>query len=167
MRKLIAVMLILMGTTAASAGDYRTSKLRFDMWLEVCLTGPYSCDGVKVPKVKRTSMEDGLYGYYDGGDTVYINRKLWANQKRATLYHEMLHYLQKQVGGLIVPGPAEQICHAEAEAFEYTDKWWVRIGNPSKQRGDTWWRPYRHCHKYYNPDYEPTIWDKFLDVIYK
>ena len=150
MKQIIAALLLLIGS-AGAANASSNQHSRYEMWLEACLTSQYSCQGVSVPKVKYESMRKGLYGYYDGGDTVYVNRKVYGLQRRATMYHEMIHYLQTVVGGAIVPGPAKAICKMEAEAFKLTDAWFVRQDRADLQSGANWWRPYRHCHRYYNP----------------
>jgi hypothetical protein len=120
------------------------------MWIEACFNFErLSCIELQVPNVEFQKMPSGLYGYYDGGRTVYVNKKLKGDKRRATLHHEFIHYIQKYRGGLIVPGPAEQICRAEEEAFALTDAWWERIGRPNMKRGPKWWKPYTHCYKWY------------------
>jgi hypothetical protein len=147
-RKLgLTLITVLLGQYALAGPGERLAKLKYDMWLEACLYTRYSCEGVPVPKIKYEGMRQGLYGYYDGGDTVFVNKNLWGSQRRATLFHEMVHYLQAKVGGLRVPGPSYDICMAEDEAFSETDDWWDRVGMPGKKRGN-WWGPYRHCWQY-------------------
>ena len=135
--------------TTAEGHAYDVQKERYDLWIEACLHTQYSCQGVKPPKVRKVHTRTGLYGYYDGGGTIFISNKLTAEKRRATIYHEMVHYLQAKVGGLPIPGPASLICEAEAEAFAETDERWVRIGLPHRQRGADWWKPYRHCRQFY------------------
>lgn len=154
MKKLLVLIAALMATTATAGSpgshvQYVAQKMRYDIWIEACLYTKYDCTGVAVPKVQFKKLRQGLYGYYDGSDTVYVSSAVSRLQKKATLYHEMIHYLQVQKGGLRVPGPAKEICAAEAEAFAEGDKRWDRLGKPSKKRGPNWWLPYQHCWKYY------------------
>lgn len=160
MKKLMLALgvVLLFATQIAAASSYRYEKMRYDTWLEVCEYTHYSCTNVDVPKVKYKWMGRGLLGQYKGGDTVDINRSVSWSQKRATLYHEMIHYLQAKVGGLRVPGPAKEICEAEAEAFAEGDKRWERMGQSHKKRGPDWWKPYRHCRRFYGGQPSGPFW---------
>lgn len=137
---------------------------KYKAWFQACDYTDYSCIGVNPPQVVSEYMQWGLLGYYDGTGTVYVNRRLRGQQLNATLMHEMVHYLQKMVGGLEVPGYAEPICHAENEAFAVVDLWLEDHGYQDLMRGDTWWKPYRHCYPWYKPGYKaikrgaPFIW---------
>ena len=158
MKKLWLVLIACMIPYAANAG-YQSERLRYEMWLEVCLNISYSCEGVAPPAIEYQSMRRGLNGFDNGTDTVYVSKHLWGEQKRATIFHEMTHYVQTKVGGLKVPGFAAPICAAEAEAFAETDAWWERIGRPWMKRGADWWKPYAHCRQFYDPSYVPPhIW---------
>lgn len=138
--------------------EYLDQYARYTSWTVACELTPYSCIGVEVPKVVRVKMRKGLLGYYDGGDSVFINIDLMNGiQTKEVLVHEMIHYLQAKVGGLKVPGPAEPICRAEEEAFTLVDKWLLEIGYKNMVVGPNWWYPYQHCWPYYNPNY--TVWD--------
>jgi len=158
MKLIVALTLLLFSSTVLSHHPDFTlqakSKDKWAMWLVACEFTPYKCSGTKLPKVVYQGMASNLNGYYRGTDTIYINRTLVGYQRRATMLHEMIHYLQAKVGGQRVPGPAEEICKAEAEAFAVTDHWWKSIGRGYKARGPKWWIPYSHCHKYYDPDYD-------------
>ena len=173
MKKLLVLLAALLATGTAGAFydddvqrrwvEYQEQYARYEVWIEVCHYTQYSCTGLAVPKVKYNYMRAGLLGRYRGGDTVYISTKLSIVQRKATMYHEYIHYLQMHVGGIKVPGPAKSICKAEAEAFAETDKRWVRMGMPWKQRGPDWWRPYKHCHQWYKPSWvAPIAWGGIL-----
>jgi hypothetical protein len=152
MLALLAVTLLSGFDSSETAKFYREMKLKYDTWISVCLNlDQYSCIMLAVPKVEYKVMRRGLLGYFDGSDTVYVNKTLKGDKRRATLYHEMVHYLQHERGGLQVPGPAEPICRAEAEAFKETDEWLEAIGRRDLKRGPKWWRPYRHCYPWYGP----------------
>lgn len=137
---------------------------KYKAWFQACDYSPYSCIGIKVPKVVTQWMRYQLLGYYDGSDTVFINRRLRGQRLNEVLMHEMIHYLQVQVGGLSVPGYAEPICRAEEEAFFLVDMWLADHSYSDLMRGPDWWRPYNHCWRFYNPqwvDYGDgsMIWD--------
>lgn len=122
---------------------------KYKAWFAACDYTSYSCIGVKPPKVVTKVMRRGLLGVYRGGDTIEINRSLRGTELHATLMHEMVHYLQVQKGGLVVPGPAKPICEAEAEAFKVVDQWLSDHGYSDLTRGPDWWRPYAHCRPFY------------------
>lgn len=139
------------------------SKMKYEMWMEACFYSQYVCANVNVPNVKFEKMRKGLLGYYNGTDTIYIRYGLTGVRLKEVLMHEMIHYIQKQVGGLIVPGPAEQICHAENEAFGLVDQWLIDNRILWLVVGKNWWKPYTHCWKYYDPDWEAYSWlDKLI-----
>ena len=139
---------------AATVLDYNKGKDKYSSWINACEYTQYSCLEVELPKVKYEGMSKTLLGYYDGSDTIYINSRLNGIARREVLMHEMVHYLQKQVGGLRVPGPAKEICEAEEEAFTVVDQWLEDQDREDLMVGPNWWRPYAHCHPYYNPKWE-------------
>lgn len=108
------------------------------------------CKNIKKPKIKLEEMRQGLLGYYDGTDTIHINKDLKGKDKTATTIHEMVHYLDKMWLGLVVPGPAEPICRSEDKAWFIEGVWWGIQGHPEKARPD-WWKYYPHCWPYYAP----------------
>lgn len=143
---------------------YYRSKVVYEMWMEACYYTKYTCGLTPVPKVKRETMRRGLLGQYRGGDTIYINRRLVGIPLKEVLMHEMVHYIQTKVGGLKVPGRAEPICRAEAEAFTTVDEWLVDNGYGYLVVGKNWWKPYQHCWRWYDPKwpsyspFERFIW---------
>ena len=138
----------------ATVLDYTKGKDKYISWINACEYARYSCIDVDLPKVQYKKMRRGLLGYYDGTDTIYIRAGLSGDERREVLMHEMVHYLQKQVGGLRVPGPAKEICTAEEEAFTTVDEWLKDSGLDNLIVGPNWWRPYAHCHPYYNPEWK-------------
>jgi hypothetical protein len=135
-------------------GQERNFREKYKAWFQACDYSPYSCIGINPPRVITKHMRRGLLGQYRGGGSVLINRKLRGQKLNEVLMHEMIHYLQVQVGGLKVPGAAEPICRAEEEAFTLVDKWLREHGYADLQVGPKWWRPYGHCHEFYKPDYD-------------
>ena len=174
MKQLVLACILLLSalTTSADSGDtdvYETAyvnKHKYEMWFEACDYTPYTCVGVPVPKVVLEEMRPGLLGQYRGGDTVYIRKGLTGVRLKEVLLHEMIHYLQKQVGGLTVPGPAKEICAAEEEAFTQTDKWLIDNGYDFLVVGKNWWKPYSHCWQWYDPKWPSySAFDKFIWTI--
>ncbi len=180
MRKAItclAVILLLLGCSAPDKSEILGSitlqieenyAAKYKAWFQACDYTDYSCIGIKVPKVVSEHMRYGLLGYYDGGDTVYVNRTLKGQRLNEVLMHEMIHYLQVQAGGLIVPGPAKEICEAENEAFTQVDKWLVDHGYADLVAGPLWWRPYGHCYQWFDPNWRPYTYSgkgRWFDLI--
>ena len=128
---------------------YLSSLNKYKAWIDACEMTVYYCVGLDMPKVQFEFMRPGLNGYYAGGDTIYVSRRLYGMKQRQTLLHEMVHYLQVKRGGLAVPGLAEPICKAEAEAFAVSDKWAKSIWRKDLVVGPNWWRPYTHCYQFY------------------
>ena len=92
-------------------------------------------------------MRDGLNGYYDGGDTIFINSKLEGVPMIEVLMHEGIHYVHVQHQFIRVPGPAEEVCWSENEA-------WTLTGLYYNEDNSRWWRAYPHCWQYYGSSAE-------------
>jgi len=129
-----------------------------DFFAESCsrLRGIYSCEGVEMPEIVYQEMPDGLRGQYRGGSQIYINDKLEGDDRGATIFHEFVHYLQHKVGDLKLPGPPEDICKAENEAFWLTDNW--RKDKGLDPVGPTWWKAYWYCWKWYGSEGGFGVW---------
>jgi hypothetical protein len=102
----------------------------------------YTCGDVEKPLVVYKWMRKGLYGYYEGGDTVVVSNAIPTGQVYGTLFHEYIHYLHVQLGMIEVPGYAEEICWSEDQAFRLEGIW-------SGDDNSTWWKVYPHCWPYY------------------
>ena len=106
-----------------------------------------ACDDIDPPKIKYEVMDEGLYGYYDGEGTIYLNAKLKYHSNRgaraAVMLHEMVHYLDKKYLGVKIPGPAIDICMSEDRAF-------IIEGEYIHKEYNQWWRNYPHCWEYYS-----------------
>jgi hypothetical protein len=110
---------------------------------------------IQPPKVQRRTLREGLRGYYDGGDTVYISRTLYGMQKRATILHEMSHYLDTQLG-LNPEMPVQRadtqnvykLCVSEQRAWDLTDKWWEDHLRPGRAADGRWVTWYDHCRQF-------------------
>jgi hypothetical protein len=149
MKKLIVLMVL--ATSFISCTEERVFE-------DFCrtLAGVYSCDGVDMPEVVYQEMPEGLNGQYRGGSKIFINEKLEGLKKKSTLFHEFVHYLQVQVGDLKIPGPPEEVCMAEEEAFALTDAW--REINGLERIGPNWWKPYWYCWQFYGEKGGFGVW---------
>ena len=166
MKQLVLIAVLLLGTASCDA---------FDLWEEACSNGVYSCEGIEKPNVEwytqgKNDKDVVLWGYYDGTNTIYLNTLLKEKGKRFTyevIYHEMIHYLQKKVGGANIPGYVWEICDLEAEAFMLTDKWLVEQGWDEEIMGPDWWANdrYPQCEPYYNPEWTPPDGDFLIWIL--
>lgn len=152
-------------TIYAPVSEKQRQRERFQAMIDACLYTDYLCVDIKTPKVVYEWMRPTLYGYYNGGDTIFINSRISGWDRRETLMHESVHYIQTKIGGAVVPGPAKDICAMEEEAFATVDQWYKDWNQHNRVVGPNWWRPYSHCHQWYNPDWKPFIWDWFLDKV--
>jgi hypothetical protein len=109
------------------------------------------CENLKPPTIIYEVMNrPGLMGYYDGDETIHVNKELKGRDRLATTIHEMVHYLDVKWGGLPLPGPAEMVCHSEDKAWFIEGVWWGVQGLHEKARHD-WWKSYPYCWPYYAP----------------
>jgi hypothetical protein len=145
-------------------------KAKYRAWNMLCLefTEERSCAGITPPNIKRVSMREGLRGYYDGGDTVYINRELYGIQKEATIVHEMSHYLDTRLG-LNPEMPVKRsdtpnvykLCVSEKRAWDLTDRYWVKYLRPGRAAKGEWVTWYDHCrpfaHRLYPEKYSAPL----------
>lgn len=144
---------------------YSDAYAKYTAWSYACELTTL-CDGtISIPDVKYERMVMGLRGYYDGSDTVYINRMLRKGvDRKSTLIHEMIHYIHAQKKMVFVPTPlgpsVRELCWSENEAFRLVDIWLLEQGYPEKVRGPNWWKAYWHCEPYYNDDFEIYDWFK-------
>ena len=116
-------------------------------WLDMCQllideAVDYKCNRLMPPLVVYEPMRDGLQGYYDGSDTIYISSKLIGTDLFDVLIHEGIHYVHVQHGIVDLPGPAEKICWSENEAWRLTGLYW-------NEDNSNWWVSYPHCWQYY------------------
>ena len=148
-RFLSAAALLLLTACASFEPAELTPELR--AWDAMCrlveTERDYQCGGIVPPKVVYEKMRAGLYGYYDGGDTIYINADLGVEDAFSTLIHEDIHYLHVMLEMIPIPGPAELVCWSENEA-------WTLEGIYSDSDNSMWWMSYPHCWPYYDPEWE-------------
>ena len=158
MRLVLLLLLCLTQTTSAQMFSPH------DAWDWACEWSPYSCEGVTPPRIV-IGMPEGQGGrgtYADG--VVFLNTYLLPGvDMQSTTIHEMVHHLQHVVAGhpssAYIGTPEMKIlCGDEAEAFKIVDTWWRAVGQSDRQRGKDWWVSYSHCYKYYDPDWEDSMW---------
>lgn len=154
-RLLAAAVLLLLPACVSTPISPETQS-----WIDTCKLvadrREYSCGTIAPPKVIYQEMREGLYGYYDGGDTVFVNEALNAVDRNRTLIHEMIHYLHVELEMIRVPGPAKEVCWSENEA-------WTLEGIYSGEDNSKWWYSYPHCYKYYDPDWSGVTLEELLD----
>jgi len=174
---LVALALLIVGCKDTSrlsedAADYSDMLIeargirafdKYTSWINACRYTKYTCAALKTPRVVYKQLRPGLLGYYDGGDTIYIKLGVRGWLRKEILMHESVHYIQKHIGGLVVPGPPYGICKAEAEAFGAVDKWLIDNGKNNMVVGPDWWKPYTHCWKWYDPNWNTySGFDRFI-----
>jgi len=155
----IGVILSLGCTTlsAHDASEYATAKAKYRMWNQLCMEyrTEVSCAGIKPPKIVREHMRQGLRGYYDGSDTIYINRTLHGSEREATIAHEMSHYLDTMLG-MNPDMPVKRsdkegilgLCMSEKRAWAVSDQFWKRYNRRIKPIGAKWVTWYDHCRQF-------------------
>ena len=160
-KALIPIISLLMGAGSVQGAE-ETFVDKYYAWEYACtLQQEFSCIGVTPPKIMLKDMGPDQHGLFKGGTTVYINpttREPGSELYRATLVHEMVHYLDFKKGELFFgPWNVREVCRSENLAFAMSDAYLDMVGQPSFKRGATWWKKYWHCEPQYNPDFE--VWD--------
>jgi hypothetical protein len=126
-----------------------------DIFEDACrMLVQYECGDLAPPKVEffEAETEPGLRGYYGGGGIIFISNRLEGDDRDMTIFHETVHYIQWQVGGLKLPNTARNVCAAEDEAFLTTDVWIEMVRKrPDLKRGPDWWKAYPYCWSIYAP----------------
>ena len=93
---------------------------------DACRISEYECSGVDTPVVRRSDQLNPMhvYGLYAGGNILWINNQVIASRRTLTMFHEVIHYLQFNVGKLN-PDLMGEIasCVVEHEAMELTNKY--------------------------------------------
>lgn len=170
MKALIATLLLCLlpmnGCITTETLEDKQAAVEAQAWSEMCalleLETDYSCTRLMPPLVVYEPMREGLHGYYDGSDTIYINDTLSGTDLFETLMHEGIHYVHVQHLFIPVPGPAADICWSENEA-------WTLTGIYFNEDNSTWWRAYPHCWPYYADSQElrelGEIWVIINDIV--
>lgn len=154
-------------TLTVNVPDFGTMAMKYRAWNTLCLdyTPDRSCGSIAPPKIERVKMRKGLRGYYDGGDTVYVNRELRGYEREATTFHEMSHYLDTKLGlNPEMPVKASdrpnvyKLCYSEKRAWDATDRWWSDRLRTKKAANGKWVTWYDHCRPFADKLY-PEIYD--------
>jgi Zn-dependent peptidase ImmA (M78 family) len=100
------------------------NKLMVEIFEDACRLSKYDCDGIEIPLVRRSSQLKSMdiYGLYTGGKTLWIDEQLMPVRAKLTMFHEAIHYLQVNVGG-IEPDFMNRVggCVIEREAMELSN----------------------------------------------
>ena len=129
---------------------------RFDAFNDACTFLKYDCSKTLPPTVVYGSLPYKLLGKYGGKDTIYVLEGLYGYTRKMVLMHETVHYLQVKINGLILPGYAHSVCHAEAEAFTVVDNWLRSVGQYKLIVGPLWWQGYSYCRPWFDPGFKAT-----------
>ena len=170
MKAMIASAILVFGilgcTTLGERQAQEQAIIEQMSWLDTCQLlidyADYHCARLMPPYVIYEDMRDGLYGYYDGSDTIYVSNELTRVETFETLIHETIHYVHVQLQLIEVPGYSEPICWSENEA-------WMLTGIYYNENNDNWWRAYPHCWQYYanTQDLQDlgVIWSWINDIV--
>jgi hypothetical protein len=157
--------LIIAGLSSCRADDpWDTTCRLYDAYEESEGRNAGACDQLDAPKIVYEEMRDGLMGYYDAGDTIFVNSETEGDFRTSVLIHEMVHYIDKLWLDMQVPGPAVEICKSEDKAWFIEGVWWGLIGRPDEARTD-WWKSYPHCWEWYAPRRFELTMDEFVHIM--
>ena len=93
----------------------------YRMLIHACQVTGYNCDGEIIPQVRTNPQMKSMKirGLYQGGYILWIENDLMPIQRRLTIFHETVHYLQFEVGKANMDMASR--CLLEREAMEYTN----------------------------------------------
>lgn len=138
---ILATLFIAYGITQAA--KYEPSQYEKDqvvasvIWEDACKISEYPCQGLEAPQVRRGELIDGygMYGLYVMGTTIWISTELDSTQYQLTIFHEMIHYLQRKSGGIdfSAAGPVG-MCILEFEAMKFSNIYASALGHTDRMR---------------------------------
>jgi len=171
MKRMIALLILVVGIFGCTSLESKQEQARFATeqmaWLDMCQLlvderAGYHCARLMPPLVVYEEMREGLYGYYDGSDTIYVRSDLTGTDLFETLMHEGIHYVHVQLQILELPAPAIEVCWSENQA-------WMLTGAYYNEDNSNWWRAYPHCWQYYATSEELReigyIWNTINSII--
>lgn len=148
MKAIIATLILGIGVFSCTPLEIKKqAQYERIAWLDMCQLlidedVGYACNRLMLPLVAYEEMEPTLHGWYDGGDTIYINESLRGTDLSNVLMHEGIHYVHVQHGIILLPGTAKAVCWSENEAWRLTGIFY----NEDNSR---WWRSYPYCWQFY------------------
>ena len=129
---ILAIILAIVGAYLDATAQ-RTPSYVQDAFNIACEISRYTCKDIRPPNVYYAYMPTA-WGLYVGGDSVFISTALepYIDEDifgRATLLHEMVHYLQtvEDGQGAVIYG-IDHWCAVEGEAYVVENTWLSRIG---------------------------------------
>ena len=131
----------------------KTLKSNAEGWETVCTfidNYEYTCEGLSAPLIVEFDVDNGYYGWYEGGPVIFVNANLKGIDREATIFHETIHYIHWQ-NDLLTFGEDGNVCWSENEAFYLEDLWLTARGYEHLTRPN-WWTSYRHCWPEYASD---------------
>lgn len=106
---------------------------------DACRLSQYDCTGVLAPEIRTTDFGEtfGVYGVYLGGTLVHVAADLDFRSDPfayAILVHEVVHYLQVAVGGMLPSTSLLEVCVKEEEAYSVSNAVLVELHFGDKAR---------------------------------
>jgi hypothetical protein len=125
---LALVSLILLSLLFVGLGRYTSVKPEAlsseSAFAEACRLSRYNCLDLRPPSVRGTvyAQRENSYGFYTGGNTIWLDPTLDSEARYIVMVHETVHYLQEKVDGSRFPINQLRSCLSEEEAFEVSDQ---------------------------------------------
>lgn len=145
LEKTLAALLLVLTIGTSAALFLHEQPINVRAFRDACRLSGYSCRGITAPRVMRAAvpLAPTWYGiYYPGSSVVFVRDdvNVEIDSGYIVLVHEMVHYLQLTVGGLVY---VDQFtgCIGEAEAFAASNRLARELGNPELAR-DNWAEQY-------------------------
>lgn len=133
-------------TIASAPVDKSTTQKIFD---DACRLSRYECNIWTPPPVVRVSPQLSdmkLFGMYTGGRVVWAADNLSIERIKLTVFHESIHYLQFEVGGVNTDMMNRfGQCAIEREAMELTNQYADEMGWPKLKRNLESWKKTYGC----------------------
>ncbi len=149
----VGTLVAILGGAGAGAWmtgeQYRADQVLIkDIFERACEITYYDCSKAVVPTVRRSKQvsDQHFKGVYMGGAILWIEEDQEHIQSVLTMFHESVHYLQVEIGGvdpLMVSKPAG--CILEREAMEATNEFAEYMGLPQFKRNLREWKMTYRC----------------------
>ncbi len=146
--RLLLLVLGMIACLSACEKDQFTADQRLARYLykEACRISSYECR-IKPPVVRRTELAAarGMWGFYTGGNIIWIDPDIDGTLLWSTVFHEIIHYLQFQ-GGTVGMEFELLYCVYEWNAQDYTNEFLASIpGGESYIRDYEVWKGIYQC----------------------
>lgn len=153
----LTIALAVAAVTAAVAAPLITWNIDKQEQIDFACTVLYIsddlCSQIVYPEIKIVEYP-GVYGYYNGGNTIYITPS-GINAAHGTLRHELVHYIDVMYRGYSMSS-REAGCQSEANAFHVMNAWLIGQGREDEVRTE-WYKQYG-C-DFVGPDFGNKTYD--------